>query len=61
MMETCGLMRKHKHPNRRKAEAQRKSLIDRNLADDTPEFRAYFCKYCRTWHVGHVKEFATTK
>lgn len=43
---------KRAHSTRAYAEAQLQELIDGGANADL--LRAYQCKHCRSWHVGHI-------
>jgi len=43
---------KQKHASQGKAEAAARSYKQRFDGD---EVEAYFCRYCRSWHIGHKK------
>ncbi len=51
--DMCG--HKHRHPSSGKAEAQKRSMVER-FGDDPELLSVYWCRYCRHWHVGHVRQ-----
>lgn len=45
---------KEQHASQGAAEAHLRALIKLGKERDASQLRAYHCRHCRQWHVGHL-------